>query len=216
MNEYQAILDQGYTNVTLDKKVSEAFSPRVKEYLETLGFSNLSSVTLSQNLVDGNRWQVYIYDTCLPYSYFPRTDNLVLNYELDNPTHKERYTIIRDEFLGQPIEDDFPLLAALYLLSADTLVFQVCQKYVYTTGIDFESLRKNPCLDMLDIPHFVFVDTAESLYTSSLECAVLPIDIIRLSKDKMEQFYNGLLIATGEKVEDVDSSFMIKIEKEVN
>ncbi|MFI3255383.1 MAG: hypothetical protein R3Y63_13775, partial [Eubacteriales bacterium] len=74
MQTLQEILDQGYTNIALDKQVTETFSKQVEEHLSTLGFRSLAHINLSQNACDKSRWHVYILDTCTPYSYFPEID----------------------------------------------------------------------------------------------------------------------------------------------
>ncbi|MFI3255494.1 MAG: hypothetical protein R3Y63_14345 [Eubacteriales bacterium] len=207
MNEFQAILHEGLNDIAREKKVSETFSPKVKEYLEILGFGKIKYVSLTENLCDSSRWHVLIQDVFTPYSYFPETDKLAMNTELDTKSHEERYNQLLKDVSGTP--DSFTL-ASLYLFSTDGHIFEFCHNFIFDDGIDFENLRKNPCLALLTKEQQLFIDMAESLYRSDSTLSFQPKTIVAMAKEKVQQFCNALLIATGEAVETVDHSFSIE------
>lgn len=207
MNEYRAILNEGLTDIARETKVSDTFSPKVKAYLETLGFDKIKYVSLTENLCDSSRWHVLIHDVFTPYSYFPDTDKLMMNTELDTKSHKERYNQLLNDLSGSP---DSSTLASLYLFSTDGHIFEFCHNFIFDDGIDFENLRKNPCLDLLTNEQRILIDTAESLCCSDSTLSLQPKTIVGMAKEKVWQFCNGLLIASGEAVESVDNSFSIE------
>ncbi len=212
MNEFRAILNEGLNHIAREKKVSDIFAPKVKEYLETLGYDNMKYVSLTENICDESRWHVLIHDVFTPYSYFPDSNKLVLNTDLDNTSHKERYKQLLGNVLGNP---DSSILASLYLISVDGNLFEFCHNFVFDDGIDFKNLQQNPCIDLLNVDQRLFIDTAESLCTKNSTFSVQPNRIISMKKEKIRQFCNGILIASGEKLGDVDDSFSIETKTEV-